>query len=124
MNELSWLIYFADVAPSFSSALAWTGSLLCLTFFALHLFSYDETAFKKEEDQLSFRRSTRIWPMFGLMWFMSFAVPSNSNTYYAIAASETGEQALKSPIAQKTFKALENWLDKQLKEEKPSNATG
>lgn len=42
-------------------------------------------------------------------------IPS-SKTIYAIAASEMGEEVLASPTADKAHKALDAWLDDQIKE--------
>ena len=44
---------------------------------------------------------------------VSLAVPSK-DTVYAIAASEVGEEIVKSETAGKAVKALNAWLDKQI----------
>lgn len=40
------------------------------------------------------------------------------DTVYAISVSELGEDIYKSEIGQKATKALESWIDSQLKEKK------
>jgi hypothetical protein len=52
---------------------------------------------------------------FFLSGVISCCLPSQT-TMYAIAASQMGEQALKTPLAGKAGKALEAWLDKQINE--------
>lgn len=47
------------------------------------------------------------------------AVLPSRDTMYAIAASQVGEQALKTPLAEKAEKALEAWLNKQTKTDNP-----
>lgn len=44
---------------------------------------------------------------------LAVVLPSRE-TIYAIAASQMDEQALKSDIGAKTFRALDAWLDRQI----------
>lgn len=62
----------------------------------------------------SFLRGLR-WPLavWAAVLVSTNFIPSR-DTFYAIAASEMGEQALKTPIATKAGKALEKWLDEQI----------
>jgi hypothetical protein len=48
-----------------------------------------------------------------LLIAVSVLIPSK-DTMYAIAASELGEEVVKSAIGQKSIKALEQWIDSQL----------
>jgi len=55
-----------------------------------------------------------IW-IVPVLIFFAVITPSR-NTVYAIAASELGEEVLKSPVATKAGQALEAWLDAQIKQ--------
>lgn len=160
MNNLSWLIYWADAAPSLANFACVLGFLL----FALSLSgtigylvtaaSYRKiTAFdnaiaawrngptdlrgkepKSYDDAYRINSDDRgfaVWhpnfkvfpfltPLFFLMWGGSFLVPSK-DTFYLIAASEAGEQALQTPEFGKVRQVINKWLDGQLHDEPDSN---
>ena len=50
-----------------------------------------------------------------ILWLMLSVVVPSQETIYAIAASETGETALKSDTGGKAVQALNAWLDRQIK---------
>jgi hypothetical protein len=62
-----------------------------------------------------------LTPIFVVLWVLAAMCPSKT-TIYGIAASQMGEQALKTPLAGKAGKALEAWLDKQIAENEPKKA--
>lgn len=116
MNDLSWMLYWAEVAGTVRSLLfaATTISGIGYAFFLIHgnfrWFVCDD-----DSDGIM-PRLAKTWSkvplLFALPLIASF-VPSQ-NTIYAIAASEMGEQALETPVATKAGKALEKWLDNQI----------
>lgn len=149
MNSLSWLIYLADVFNNFGQLFGWTGLLIMIGGIGVYACSL---AFKKDSlvllyghdyrDETSDRYKQAIedkkyaaktagslsfWGRFMIItalvvWVLGAATPKKE-TMYAIAASEMGEELLKTPTAAKATKALESWLDKQITEQtKPAPA--
>ncbi|WOF44326.1 hypothetical protein KNJ79_05185 [Sphingopyxis indica] len=118
MNQLSQILYWADVLPTFAS---WMLFIMFWVMIALALaFVFNRIALatlETDDEAPAIYRGTAFsrWllPIIVVIWFSMWLVPSKE-TFYAIAASEMGEQALKSPIMTKAGKALEQWLDKQL----------
>lgn len=134
MNALSWLIYLAGVAENFHGAsgfLVFIGCLACVGFgVASHIPIWMWMDAKDDH-----RRYPRLYPdppgdnpgplgwmVRASVWggvsaialvVVSVAVPSK-DTVYAIAASEVGEEVVKSETASKAIKALNAWLDKQI----------
>lgn len=120
MNSLSWMIYWADVCGN-------VGFPAGVFFLAGTIAAFISTcvkrgceASKEPDDQAAARISASIQrasiPIAILSLVLAVFVPGK-NTIYAIAASELGEQALKSPTVTKAQQALDAWLDKQI--EKP-----
>lgn len=108
MNSLSWFLYFADCFSKTSYALVVIGIIGSILGMMVCVY------FSIEEDEHSFWKWMGV-PLFCL--FLSCLIPSKE-TMYAIAASEIGEEVIKSPVGQKSLKALEQWIDKQLEEKK------
>ena len=121
MNNLVWLLYFANVSESLSTAL----SILSLFFVAWGLVlwvvdfdtRYDRFGYYTDKMRTGYtlglpKQSKNL--MIVAICCLTFAsfLPSKE-TIYAIAASEVGEQILKTPLVSKAEKALEVWLDKQ-----------
>lgn len=108
MNQLSWLLYAADVASSINFAFA-AVFIICLIVTVICFLG----TFEADQQEWA-------WPVFkrfGLYTFLFFLVAApipSKDTIYAIAVSEMGEQALATPLAGKATKALEAWLDKQI----------
>lgn len=106
MNSLSWFLYLADVFPKFAS-----GIFLCslFAFIIIFIFSMYYTIENKKY---------HLWKYLSLPiigFFISSTIPSQ-NTMYAIAASEIGEEAVKSKLGQKISLALEKWIDTQIED--------
>lgn len=113
MNTLSWFLYFADVAHSFSITL-WVISLIgavASTIFAITAFGENEP----EAGRLGFK----FLVGFTTILLLNTAIPSK-DTLYAIAASELGEQVIKSDTGEKINKAILTWIDSKL--EAPSKS--
>lgn len=131
MNQLSWLLYLGNVAQNIGGAFIFFG--ICMVIWAIVQYCTAEYTFKSLEKAVKYRgidevvrelkkfKTSKIGIWFAIIctlifWTLAIFCP-NSNTVYAIAASEVGGKALTSPLAQKTEKALEVWLDKQIKPE-------
>lgn len=109
MNELSWMLYIADVSGVARVALGIGGvaSLLLMLVWA---------AIAASEKDVTGPGKLLILPFIAIT--SSVLLPSSS-TVYAIAASEMGEDVLKSPTVTKAQKALDAWLDRQLDDGAP-----
>jgi hypothetical protein len=117
MNNLSWLLYLADVLPKFHYSLFIMSIIAAVgTTFFFFLGSTNCFGDLRDDHPTVLRLRKLYWgpPFFIALALLSALIPSNRNTYYAIAASELGEQVLKSPTTNKTIKALDTWLDKQI----------
>lgn len=110
MNNLSWLLYAADVTQNIKFLLILVGLLgLAFTGFAWghHIIDLEKP----------FPGGPKWLALFTGALFVSAVIP-DSETFYAIAVSEVGEEVVKSETAGKAVKALNNWLDAQLEEHK------
>ncbi len=120
MNNLSWLLFWADVAPQISSALCYASFLLSAILGFAYMFGVTNMFGEGREDDLTMRRLRNVRPwLLGCIavWSSTWLVPDERETYYAIAASEVGEDLLNTPEIGRARQALNNWLDKQLEEE-------
>lgn len=116
MNNLSWLLYAADVANN----LDWFFFLIMLVGI-LGGFIWIMAGFAMSDDGAA-EKDWRVWRkigMFVLAPAFVFGVIFGSlvpgkNTVYAIAASEMGEKAINTQTGGKAIKALDAWLDKQI----------
>lgn len=132
MNTLSWLLYLADVAGTakavgggviFVSAAVSGAAYLTRSFNRDVLKIYSDcltTEWGKREHDKAISiidGASRVFrPAMIAAAIASLVVvfvPS-ANTIYAIAASEMGEEVLKSETASKATKALNAWLDQQI----------
>lgn len=128
MNQLSLLMYWGGVAGNFGGLSIFLGIVfvvVAVITYIIHMLMINDLAFslrytndnsaeikaiwEKEKPRLPY-----VWLVLGvLLWVLSAFCP-DKDTMYAIAASQMGEKALQSPLAGKTEKALESWLDRQL----------
>lgn len=119
MNNLSYLLYLANTLPSLGVLLV----ILSVVLFIISGFIYCHAFFDldyKDENYIKFSKlGAKGLKISLVMMILTCFIPKDSNVYYAIAASEVGEEVLKSPVATKTGKAIEKWIDSQLEE--PSN---
>lgn len=120
MNSLSWMIYFADMARSCDFALSLTMIACAISLIAAGIIwivnDYGD-AEDKERRRKAIVMSVLIGKIAAGTLLVDIVIPSSS-TIYAIAASEMGEQVLKSPTVTKAQAALDAWLDKQIGEQK------
>lgn len=141
MNQLSWLLYLGNVAGNMGEFLIFAGILAVIAavgLFTYHWASFDalNTSIKavmwRDEDKavqietlLKQYKRMSLSPLFVLLfgficWFGAVLCPS-SDTVYAIAASQVGENAMKTPIGLKAGQAIESWLDKQIASNKTAD---
>ena len=134
MNSLSWLLYAADVSNGLMAIFVVITIVSALFGFIVagHLYldlgdgpkewilsgkSEDAKArmIKAHEDSVAGCKSMlKVFLITGVVSaFLSALIPSRE-TVYAIAASEMGEEIVKSATAGKAMKALNAWLDKQV----------
>lgn len=139
MNELSWLLYMANVLPNLGTTLG----LLSAPLFLGAAFSIGFCIFGQDDATREFRsgeghveiasaeentkklRSLFAKPawIFSLLFlaFVTGAILSPTReTMYAIAASEMGEKVATSPTGQKALRAIDAWLDRQIEGEPPA----
>ncbi len=137
MNSLSWLLYWADVLPTVAhtvtviSALALIISVIILVLGITGFFGDEAKGLKQPDEYYSRRdylyainlapRFRKAW-MFVALFFVtlsaSLLVPSKE-TFYMIAASQAGEQAMQTPEFSKARAVINKFLDDQLKNEEP-----
>ena len=116
MNELSWMIYAAEVFQT-AKVLLITGGVVLAVCGAATVAIMSDTTFDTNDERAAklARRDAllrRWWvPLAAVL--VGVFVPSAS-TVYAIAASEMGEKVLNSETGSKAVKALDAWLDKQI----------
>jgi hypothetical protein len=122
MNELSWMLYFAEIAETvgtFFGVFGILGGLTCITLAILFYGAASDTYGEEKEKYLSTSRlfSRKLLPLAAFFVLLSCFIPSKQ-TIYLIIASETGEDVLKSPTGQKAIEAVNRYLDKVGREEK------
>lgn len=112
MNSLSWMLYLADVTESVGVLLGLIAAVgIAGTSFAGFV------AFAAEEPEIG--KAIFKWGYsISLPAALICALIPSKTTIYAIAASEMGEEVIKSPTAGKAIKALDAWLDRQIEGEK------
>lgn len=127
MNELSWLIYLADVAGQ-ADGMAITGMIaatavacFCVISWgvyaamaAMEAYSDDAEREKCRAIAKGFLRPVKLAGTVLVVSAVICALTPSKATLYAIAASEMGEQVLTSETGSKATQALNAWLDRQI----------
>lgn len=125
MNKLSLILYLGNVAANCAPLLIMLGLImagLCATLTIRMMLERKElianSRYRNVGDDMPTLPKVSIGGvlcgMFAvILWSCSTLIPSQE-TVYAIAASQMGEQALKTPLASKAGQALEAWLDRQM----------
>ena len=124
MNQLSQLLYWADVAPNVATSLAVLFGFLCFFSFIVSgiLTGFWVSARSEKYSEEEVKPITTLmkwtWPIFAISLIcgqlMNF-VPSKE-TIYAIAASEVAEDVIKTPEGQRARNILNKAMDKLEKE--------
>ena len=117
MNDLSWLIYLADVCDGLGAFFGCLAFILLpasvvwgIVVFAVHM---DRCPEETKKTAMSF-----WWvPFLAVIAGLLMCLTPSKDTVYAIAASEVGEKVIESPTAKKAVDALNAWLDRQIKPE-------
>jgi len=120
MNNLSWLLYWADVLPSLATTICVISILgtIISGYFTLIYFTAGFGDWTHDQQYLArFRFSPHLAGLFLFLAVFSNIVPSK-DTFYLIASSEAGEQALKTPEVTKVRQVINKWLDEQVKSRK------
>lgn len=121
MNRLSWMIYLADVCSNIGFPAGVFSILGVIAGVVSTIIKAISKAGESEDDKIAYAVSTSIqrcaMPVAIISIALSILAPSK-DTVYAIAASEMGEEVLKSPEVSKARQALSAWLDKQIGEPK------
>lgn len=121
MNSLSWLIYLAQVLTSFG----YLGITLSVVSFIVSAIGFNMWLIGSSEDVADHLRPTGLRvvkiaaPLTVIFLIIGNLLPSKE-TLYAIAASQLGEQVVKSEIVQgmasDAQKALQQWIKRQIEE--------
>lgn len=121
MNRLSWALYWADTLPSLSSFLMLAGCAAVAVFLVRALLSTTDPEKTHRPDEFPLFEKRAEWRsksvfFLGLVALILANLIPGKETFYAIAASELGEEVLKSPTGDKAIRALDAWLDKQIRD--------
>lgn len=131
MNSVSWFLYLADAMSSLSGVLVFFGVLatlmVCLGVF-MSLLNTDSTSKDRQQRYADFNangtRFIRGFVPWMILCFVVAAIIPAQKTMYAIAASQVGEQVVKSEavqgVANDAAKALQIWIKKQIDPDKKS----
>ena len=117
MNDLSWMLYLAGTLPNLATGIGAISMIATLIFgivFIIYLICKSDGT---DPDTLeTLEPYKHVWIYTIILFLLTFIVP-DKNTMYAIAASEMGEEIMKTPIANKATKALEAWIEAQIPEQ-------
>ncbi len=113
MNELSWFLYLADVVAALKVMATVVAVISAMCIFGWLLFNWIQVM--HEDEIVSPKLAHYSIPV--VIGLIAILTPSQT-TIYAIAASEMGEELLKSSTTTKAQKALDAWLDRQIEGEK------
>lgn len=113
MNQLSWLLYWADVLPHLAVVVC-VVSVIGIIISGIFTLFFLTQGFGEWTHDPDYCNRFRLFPyLVGLFVFLAVVsniVPSKG-TFYLIAASEAGEQALKTPEVSKVRAVINKWLD-------------
>lgn len=121
MNELSWLIYLADLAANvkfMGGAVLFCSVAASVVLAIVGALNAADAWGGDEKGQLARALARqdawkKLWPAAVIGAAVVTFVPSSS-TLYAIAASEVGERVIGSETGGKAVQALNAWLDRQI----------
>ncbi|MVB00075.1 hypothetical protein GN330_22775 [Nitratireductor sp. CAU 1489] len=116
MNNLSWLIYLAEVADKVS---AWAGAMsIILVMVGIAGMMFIAVAISL--DEISVRAASRlvgVWALVTALFAAVHTITPSSRTIYMIAASEIGETVVTSPEAIEMMTDLKAIIKSRLKQE-------
>lgn len=119
MNSLSWLLYWADTLPSLATAIGVvctlaalaTGVTLIANIVSTCSMEYEGDDAEKISKGTMFSRW--LLPLLVTVALLTHLVPEKQ-TFYLIAGSEMGQQALSTPEFEKIRKVINTYLDDAL----------
>lgn len=118
MNSVSWFIYIAQVSSSLGVMFCILGTLLMVAVMGRFVFPYARNTmeFSKpgDGDYMPPRPIARGYMALSVIFMLAGNLMPEKNTMYAIAASQVGEQIVKTEIASDATKALHSWIKKQI----------
>lgn len=121
MNSVSWFIYIAQVANSLGVMFCVLGVLLIIAVMGRFIFPYAQNAMElNDPGDRGYVQPTAIhrgYMMLAICFLLVGNLMPEKNTMYAIAASQVGEQIVKTEIASDATKALHQWIKKQIEPE-------
>lgn len=129
MNQLSWMLYIAELVGTVNlvlwaafAAFSAVGVILVL-WYLQGAEQKDYRMYKKRNEEFEINEpiinkcQIRMAFFVAVILLIVATVVPSKQTIYAIAASQAGEQILKTPLASKAEKALDSWLDAQIKKD-------
>lgn len=125
MNNLSWLIYLADVVPSFAGVLIFVGALGFVLWAARNAVAGIGSDGIPFEGVLSGRASAKYPFAFAMVSLFALAalIPSKE-TIYLIAGSEAGEAVVTSEQGQEILNDVQQVIKSQLQKlQDPTTST-
>ena len=108
MNDLSWLLYFADIAGNLKSIAEW---VMMFILFGLSIFLFVGFVDDEFNERMKYLPKKSIIGAITVCLLIVGFVPS-PNTIYLIAGSEMGEEVLKTDAAKKVEEYLTHLIDK------------
>jgi hypothetical protein len=124
MNDLSWFLYLAGVAPNIAGTLGFFAIILgiaSIPAIGFRIAAGFNCDLEDQRDVQILRLSKRlgfIVPILCVLLAVVSALIPSKETFYLIAASEIGEQVVKDPrvqgVTNKSFQAIEAFLDEQI----------
>lgn len=123
MNKLSWLIYFGDLSSNIKAVFITLAIISFLISLAVILYGADMKVYANPEGETwkrghGFQICGLKWMALPAILLVVFAALPSRNTFYFIAASEIGEEAIQTETADKMVAAINRVLDKIGVEEK------
>jgi len=121
MNNLSLILYFADVLENLQELLGWVFGItmfVSMTAYSMCLGPW-ATDCRDTEDPIKIRlRKASVKTFIISFFFVLVAVMiPKSSTMYMMAASETGEELVKNPDAQEILGDVTQIIKKKLKQQ-------
>lgn len=117
MNSVSWFIYIAQVSNSLGilfTVLGTIGLFCCTAYFAVPRIN---AFFESDDDFQGLPLQKGLLTLAIISLTVGNLMPEK-NTMYAIAASQVGEQIVKTELASDATKALHSWIKKQIEPDK------
>lgn len=125
MNQISWLIYLSNVSGNIGGLLVLLGivvGVVAAVYFVTSVCMFNdvyqwddnETKTKALKNCKAMRQFTPLLIVVCFLFWIAAAFCPSQETVLAIAASQAGEQLLKSPTANLAEQALNAWLKRQI----------